>query len=142
MRISVLRRPYYAHLFDMTVVIREAPLGSADSDADRWGQLPRDRTWEDADRAGIEIGMVALQRGEVILPLFAGEPSGGRFYAIGLVMSPEEIAAVADRLGDETVESRTQGWLAFVDRFGVRWQLSDTAPCLGAATTRGDWLEV
>lgn len=133
---------YYADLFDMTVVIREAPLEPADSDADRWGQLPPDRTWEDADRAGIEIGMVALQRDEVILPLFDGEPSGERFYAIGIVMAPEEIAAVADRLDDERVESRKDGWLAFIDRFGVRWQLSDTAPFLGAGRTGGEWLEV
>ena len=57
-------------------------------------------------------------------------------------MTPDEIAAVADRLTDETVEDRRDDWLAFVDRFGVRWQITDRAQFAGAGTSRGLWLDV
>ena len=120
---------YYATLFDMEVVVREGPAPSSFE----WAQLPEDKGWDDAEAAGMPIGMVALQRGDVTLPLFAAEPSGDRFYAIGLVMSQEEIGAVRGRLGsDESVEDSRDDWLAFVDRYGTRWQLSDSAPFRGA----------
>lgn len=133
---------YYSHLFGLDVVLREGPLQSGGPNAELWGQLPPDKTWDDADAAGVDIGMVALQRDDVILALFAAEPTGERFYAVGLVMVPDEIDQVAERLDDEMVENRSDGWLAFIDRFGVRWQLSSTAPFRGAGTTRGSWLDV
>jgi catechol 2,3-dioxygenase-like lactoylglutathione lyase family enzyme len=133
---------YYARLFDMEVVLREGLLGPPGPDGEAWGQLPHDRTWDDAERAGVEIDMVALQRGDVILPLFAAEPSGERFYAIGLLMDADAVAAVGDRLDDETLEDHRDGWLAFVDRYGVRWQLSATFPFVGAGDGAGIWLEV
>jgi hypothetical protein len=134
---------YYSHLFDMEVVLREGPLEPGGPDADAWGQLPEGKSWDDAVAAGVEIGFVALQRGDVILPLFAAEPTGERFYAIGFVTEPEEIAAVEDRLGnDEVVEGTGDGWLAFVDRYGTRWQLSEGFEFRGAGEIRGDWLDV
>ena len=62
---------YYRRLFDFEVVLREGPLEPGGPDAELWGQLPPDRTWDDAEKAGVEIGMVALERDEVILALFA-----------------------------------------------------------------------
>jgi catechol 2,3-dioxygenase-like lactoylglutathione lyase family enzyme len=132
---------YYCGLFEMQVAVREA-LVTNEPHKGQWGQLPLDATWDDAVAAGVDIGMVALERGDVTLPLFAAQPTGERFYAIGLVMEPEEITAVTDRMNGELIESRTDRWLAFVDRYGVRWQLSDSGPFLGAGTSRDVWLEV
>jgi len=128
---------YYVRLFDMDVIVREGPLPTGE-----WGQLPGDRTWADARAAGTPIAMVALQRDDVILPLFAAAPTGERFYAIGLVMTAEEIDAVASRLEAEMIEEQRADWLAFIDRHGVRWQLSTTAPFRGAGERAGRWLDV
>lgn len=125
---------YYAALLGMEVVLREGI--AADGE---WSQLRPELGWEDV--AESRIGMVALQRGDVILPLFADEPSGERFYAIGLVVGEDEIAGVAARLSEEERGgSSAEHWLAFVDRYGLRWQLSTTAPFRGAGA-RGRWLE-
>lgn len=132
---------YYVDVFGMEVVLREGPLEPGGPDADPWGQLPTDASWDDAAAAGVTIAMVALQRGDVILPLFAAPPTGDRTYAIGIVADPSVIDEIAARLTDEIVEGRREGWLTFVDRFGQRWQLSDTAPFHGAGA-RGLWLAV
>jgi catechol 2,3-dioxygenase-like lactoylglutathione lyase family enzyme len=132
---------YYSHLFGMEVVLREGPLEPGGPDADLWGQLPPDRSWEDAESADVAIGMVALQREDVILALFAAQPTGDRTYAVGLVAAPEVVAEIGRRLTDEVVEGQDEGWLAFVDRYGQRWQLSGSAPFRGAGAD-GRWLEV
>jgi hypothetical protein len=78
----------------------------------------------------------------MVLALFAGQPSGVQCYAIGLLAGAAIIDEVADRLDDESIEDRSPGWLAFVDRYGMRWQLSDSAAFLGAGTTTGTWLTI
>lgn len=55
---------YYQARFDMEVVTRE------ELRPDGHRQLPRDKGWSDARRAGIELYMVALRRGEFALALF------------------------------------------------------------------------
>ncbi len=132
---------FYVDLFGMAVLFREGPLEPGGPSAEVWGTLPDDRSWDDAEAAGLAIGLVALQRDDVILPLFAAEPTGVQAYAIGLVMDAAEIEAIRSRLPDDvTVETEGVGWLAFVDRFGVRWQLSDTAPFRSAGEREGRWL--
>jgi len=133
---------YYARLFDLQVAVREAPVSPDGRDAAVWAQLPRDKDWDHAEAAGVAIGMVALEGGDVTLALFAGEPTGERFYALGLVMTAEEIESVAERLGEETIEDHREGWLAFVDRYGVRWQLSTSGPFRGSGDSQGRWLAV
>ena len=129
---------HYAGLFDMEVVVREGPLKDG-----RWASLPDDAGWEEAEAAGVELGMVGLQRDEFILALFAAEPSGMQTYAIGLVMDKDEIEKVCRRLqGDTIVESSSIGYLAFIDRYGVRWQLSTTRWFVGAGEREGLWLEI
>ena len=118
---------YYAELFDLEVLFREVPVGPGGPDALEWRKVPDGVGWDAVESAGFTIGMVALARDEFILPLLGALPSGTAAYAIGLVMSSAEIDLVASRLGPEAiVESRGPGWLAFVDRLGNRWQLSDT----------------
>ncbi|HSM02479.1 MAG TPA: VOC family protein [Acidimicrobiia bacterium] len=133
---------YYARLFGLQVVVREAPQGGGGIDAAVWAQLPQDKTWDDAEAAGVEIGMVGLERDDVTLALFPAAPTGERFYAVGLVATRDEIEAVAGRLADETIEDHREEWLAFLDRYGVRWQLSTRAPFRGAGDSQGRWLDV
>jgi hypothetical protein len=134
---------HYVALFDMEVLFREGPLEPGGPNAELWGTLPPGCTWDDAEAAAVEIGMVALQRGDLILPLFAMAPSGLQTYAIGLVMEDDEIEAIRARLPDDAyVESEQDGWLAFVDRFGVRWQLSNRQPFRSAGERADLWLDV
>lgn len=134
---------YYVALFGMEVLFREGPLEPGGPAAEVWGSLPPGANWDEAEAAGLEIGMVALQRDDFILPLFAADPSGAQTYAIGLIMEQDEIEAVRARLPEDAlVETASEGWLAFVDRFGVRWQLSDTQPFRSAGDRDGIWLNV
>lgn len=132
---------YYTYLFQFEVVLREGPLAHGGPDTELWGQLPPGKTWGDAAAADVDIGMVALQRDEVILALFADSPTGDRFYSVGIVVDAPEIDRVAARLGNETIESHDDGWIAFIDSYGVRWQLSASAPFRGAGAS-GHWLDV
>lgn len=133
-----LAEEYYADLFDMEIVVREGPLVDG-----RWASLPEDAGWDQAEAAGVALGMVGLQRDEVILALFAIEPSGVQTYAIGMVMDESEIEQVRRRLPeDASIEARSDTYLAFVDRFGVRWQLSTTRQFVGAGEREGLWLEI
>ena len=63
-------------------------------------------------------------------------------YAVGLAMAADEIAAIEGRMDTEVVEDRGEAWLTFVDRYGVRWQLSTDAPFMGAGEATGRWLDV
>lgn len=129
---------YYAGLFDMDVVVREGKLGDG-----RWASLPEDAGWDEAEAAGVELGMVGLQRDQFTLALFAEEPSGVQTYAIGLLMDEDEIEQVRRRLSeDATIEASSDGYLAFVDRFGMRWQLGTTRRFVGAGVREGRWLEI
>lgn len=131
---------YYQALFDMEVVTREE-LGP---NGDR--QLPRNKRWSDARRAGIELYMVALHRGEFVLALF-DEASpfirelGLRHYRplfIGLSMPADEVARVRGRLSSEDWDEESGG---FRDRYGVGWQLGEGA-FSGTGDRIGIWLEV
>lgn len=143
--VSDLRRAedYYVALFGMDVLFREGPVEPGGPAAELWGSLPPGTGWDEVEAAGLDIGMVALQRDDFILPLFSSEPTGAQTYAIGLVMERDEIEAVRARLPEDAlVETESEGWLAFLDRFGVRWQLSDTQPFRSAGERDGIWLNV
>jgi catechol 2,3-dioxygenase-like lactoylglutathione lyase family enzyme len=134
---------WYATLFGMDVLFREGSLDPGDPHSDEWGTLPSGFTWDDAAAADVTIGMVALQRGDFVLPLFVAAPTGTQMYAIGLVMDRSEIDQVRGRLPEDAlVESESEGWLAFVDRFGFRWQLTDSGGFRSAGETGGTWLDV
>lgn len=131
---------YYRALFDMEVVTRE----ELSPDGDR--QLPRDKGWSDARRAGIELYLVALRRGEFVLALFdEASPFIGelglrhcRPLFIGLDMSTDEIAYVRARLTGEDWDEESGG---FRDRYGVGWQLGE-GTFSGTGDRIGRWLEV
>jgi catechol 2,3-dioxygenase-like lactoylglutathione lyase family enzyme len=131
---------YYQALFDMEVVTREE-LGP---DGDR--QLPRDKDWSDARRAGIDLYMVALRREGFVLALFdeaspfIGE-LGLRPYRplfIGLDMPADEIARVRARLPGEDWDEESGG---FRDRYGVGWQFGN-GTFSGTGDRIGRWLKI
>lgn len=129
---------YYRALFDLGVMFREARV----SEADDWLQLRPGQGWADAEAAGMATGMVALGRDDVVLALFQGRPRGGRLFAVGLLLADEEIAVVRSRLGDSDVLSSQPGWLEFVDRYGLRWQLAASPEFVGSGTSAGRWLDL
>jgi hypothetical protein len=118
---------YYRAIFGMGVLFREA-VTQAGPDAGGWATLPHETGWDEADAAGVTISMSALQRDDVVLALFAVEPTGTQIYTIGLTMSNEEMEGLRSRLPVDTlIEDEAEGWLVFGDRFGMRWQVSTSA---------------
>jgi catechol 2,3-dioxygenase-like lactoylglutathione lyase family enzyme len=132
---------HYVRVFDMEVLFREAPLEAGGAQAELWATLPLDRNWEDAAAAGIELGMVALRRDDCILALFGGKPAGNQVFAVGLVMGKEEIEGVAGQLSPASVETKEDGWLAFVDHYGMRWHLADRAEFRSNGEAYDRWLD-
>jgi catechol 2,3-dioxygenase-like lactoylglutathione lyase family enzyme len=133
---------FYRRVFDLDVVTREALTTGSVTDDEPWAQLPHAATWEDARRAGLDIRMVGLRRGDLLLALFPGHPQPGTVFLIAIVATVEEIASVRGRLpGDTAVEVDQDDALTFVDPFGFRWQLCGPG-FRGAGDARGRWLEV
>jgi catechol 2,3-dioxygenase-like lactoylglutathione lyase family enzyme len=132
---------YYGRLFQMDLITREAT--TSDGDA----QLPLDKGWADARRAGIELYMVALRRGKFVLALFdesspavsGSNPGRVRPLIIGLLMSADEIARVRTELRED---EPWDGSGEFKDRYGIIWQLTATDRFLGAGERSGRWLAV
>ncbi len=131
---------HYAELFGLTVSFREALMTGGDL-AGRWATFPPDATWEDIDAAETSLVISALGRESVVLALFSAPPTGAQTYAIGLLVDDAEISDIAHRLPpDATVETNTRGHLDFVDRFGVRWQLSSDRAFTSSGERDGTWV--
>jgi catechol 2,3-dioxygenase-like lactoylglutathione lyase family enzyme len=133
---------YYRRVFDLDVVTREALSSGNLTDDDTWAQLPHPATWDDARRAGLEIQMVGLRRGDLLLALFPGHPRPGTVFLIAVVATVEEIASVRGRLPDDTaIEVDEDDALTFLDPFGFRWQLCGPG-FAGPGDRHGRWLQV
>lgn len=110
---------YYQTIFDMELVGREAELADG-----QWYTLPFDKGWEEAEAAGIELGMIFLRKDDFGLGLFRGDSSPGQVYVIGLKMPMEEIAKVRARLPDDTqVLEDEPDYLEFRDPYQITWQI-------------------
>jgi catechol 2,3-dioxygenase-like lactoylglutathione lyase family enzyme len=129
---------FYRQVFGMGLLFREGKL------AGEWGTLPLDKGWEDAEAAGVELGMLALARDDIVLPLFQGTPSPGTVLEICLGFTNEEIESVRSRLtADVTIREHEEGFLHFDDPFGYRWTLQPhEIPFLSNGEHSGRWLEV
>jgi catechol 2,3-dioxygenase-like lactoylglutathione lyase family enzyme len=131
---------FYQHVFGMHLLMREAEL-----DNHLWYTLPTDKGWDDADAAGIELGMLALRRDAFVLALFQGKPvPEDTVLEIGISMTAEAIAAARDRLPD-TVElvKHERGDLMFRDPFGYLWHLWLAGKAFRSnGESSGRWLEV
>jgi catechol 2,3-dioxygenase-like lactoylglutathione lyase family enzyme len=110
---------YYRALFEMEVITREAPMQD-----DVWYAVPEGKGWADLERAGIELGMLALRRDDFVLALFRGDPAPGQVFALGLSMGLDEIAALYHRLpSDSVVEYDAGRMLHFRDPHEYFWQV-------------------
>lgn len=111
---------YYQTVFDMQLVGREALLKDG-----LWYTLPFDKGWDDAEAAGIELGMLALRKDDMVLALLKGDAPQGQVYAIGLAMPAEEIARVRVRLQDDSaIDTDETDRLEFRDLYQITWQIS------------------
>jgi catechol 2,3-dioxygenase-like lactoylglutathione lyase family enzyme len=111
---------FYQPLFEMELIGREAKLGDGS-----WYTLPLEKSWEDAEAAGVRLGMLALRRGEFVLALIQGDAPQGQVFAIGLSLSAEEIAGVRARLPAEAAVLHAEpDALVFRDRYQIEWQIT------------------
>jgi len=130
---------YYQSVFDMELIGREAELADG-----LWYTLPFDKGWDEAEAAGIELGMLLLRKDKFVLALFRGDASPGQVYAIGLTMPKDEIVRVRARLPQEAqVSEDAPDYLEFRDPYQIIWQI--TLPG-SEARTAGDfanrWLKL
>ena len=110
---------YYQSVFDMELVGREAELSDG-----LWYTLPFDRGWDEAEAAGIELGMLALRKDEFCLALFRGDARPGQVNVIGLRMPIEEIAKVRARLPQGTqISEAAPDYVEFRDPYQITWQI-------------------
>jgi catechol 2,3-dioxygenase-like lactoylglutathione lyase family enzyme len=112
---------FYTSVFDLGLLFRESR-----RDDESWHTLRDDLGWDEIDRRGIHVDMVALERDEFVLALFEGSPREGTLYEICITVEAAEVEATRARLpGHVAVEESTPGWLRFVDPFGFRWAVRD-----------------
>ena len=110
---------YYQSVFDMELIGREAELADG-----LWYTLPFDKDWDEAEAAGIKLGMLALRKDEFGLALFRGDAPAGQVNVIGIKMSLKEIAAVRARLPQDTqVSEDAPDYLEFRDPYQITWQI-------------------
>jgi len=130
---------YYQSLFGMELIGREAELEDG-----LWYTLPFDKGWDDALAAGIELGMLALRKGQIVLALFAGDAPQGQVYAIGLNLPAEEIAGIRSRLSANAEMGAYEGnHLVFRDPYQIIWQISVSGnEFQTTADFTGRWLEL
>lgn len=129
---------FYRSVFGMGLLFREAEV------EDGWRTLPPDKSWADAESAGVDLAMVALGGDDFVLTLFEGAPRPGTVLEISLGLAPEEIDAVPQRLPETaTILEQREHFLRFQDPFGFRWQLqSPTARFRSNGEIAGRWLDV
>src|SRR5215471_19704827 len=77
---------FYRALFALDVAFREAET------ADGWYTLPPDASWDDAEAAGISLGLCSLHRDAFTLALEEGaSSSGGRLSHVGVQVDEEDL---------------------------------------------------
>ncbi len=135
---------FYRTLFALEVAFREAET------PDGWLTLPESADWDDAERAGIDLGLVMLYRGGLRLALEAAAAvaEDGQLSHLGIFVDEHELErlrGIAADAGCEIVLDRPQA-LTVDDPFGVRWELNsfpyDDPPSLSTGARAGRWLEV
>jgi catechol 2,3-dioxygenase-like lactoylglutathione lyase family enzyme len=132
---------FYRALFALEVAFREAEV------ADGWDTLPSDAGWDDAEAAGIALGLCSLHRDAFTLALEEGPGwEGGRLSHVGIQVDAEDLErlrAVAPTLGCRLVQDAPT-ILVFDDPYGVRWELTTTAyddpRRLSTGARRGRWI--
>ena len=135
---------FYCGLFRLEVAWREAET------ADGWRTLPEGAGWEDAESAGIALGIVMLYWDGVRLALEAVESvaDNGQLSHLGVHADEDELvriskAAAASRCQIVVNSKRA---LIFDDPFGVRWELNsfpyDNPRAMSTGARTGNWLQL
>jgi catechol 2,3-dioxygenase-like lactoylglutathione lyase family enzyme len=146
LRVERLREAehYYRNLFSLKVAFREAET------ADGWRTLPPSATWEDAEKAGVVLGLVMLYRDGFRLAIEAADAvnENGRLDHIGVYVEEEDLDRIRRRASEgncQIVLDRPNA-LILVDPLGVRWELNsfpyDDPPSLSTGARTGRWVEL
>ncbi len=148
LRVQRLRaaEAFYRELFALEVAFREAetPEGG-------WLTLRASADWDDAEEAGVDLGLVMLYRDGLRLALEAAdavEAVTSRLSHVGVFVDEDEfkrIRAASERLDCEIVNDNQRA-LVIDDPFGVRWELNsfqyDDPPSLSTGARAGRWLDL
>jgi hypothetical protein len=135
---------FYCKLFALEVAWREAETPQG------WYTLAESAGWDDAERAGVELGLVMLYRNGMRLALEAVDEvaEGGRLSHIGVFTDEGELQRlrqIAAQAGCEVVLDREEA-VVFDDPLGVRWELNsfdyDDPPRMSTGARTGKWLNV
>jgi catechol 2,3-dioxygenase-like lactoylglutathione lyase family enzyme len=144
LRVPGLRQAegYYRELFGLEVAFREAPT------AEGWRTLPFDAGWEEAETAGIELGLSVLRRDAFVVALEAADEETDSDHKllshIGLLVSEDELVGLrqrTNRLPCDVVLERDD-LLILEDAHGVRWEITTSQQLRSNGEARGAWLEV
>src|SRR5712691_951751 len=110
---------FYQALFALEVAFREAET------ADGWRTLPPDASWDDAEAAGIHLGLCSLHQDAFTLALEDGPGTvGGQLSHIGVqvdALDLERLRTQAPTLGCHLTLDRPT-IVVFDDPCGVRWE--------------------
>ncbi len=134
---------FYQALFALDVAFREAET------ADGWRTLPPHASWNDAETAGIHLGLCSLHRDAFTLALEDGPgTTGGRLSHIGVQVDAEDLERLrsqAPALGCQFTLNRPT-LLVFDDPYGVRWEVTtfsyEDPSRLSTGARTGRWLDV
>jgi catechol 2,3-dioxygenase-like lactoylglutathione lyase family enzyme len=124
LRVTNLREAeaFYQELYELEVAFREAETPAG------WATLPASATWDDAERAKIQLGLTMLYRGGLRLALEAvnSVAAESQLSHVGIHVAGRELSRLsptAARLGCAIVTDRADA-LVFDDRWGVRWEIN------------------
>jgi catechol 2,3-dioxygenase-like lactoylglutathione lyase family enzyme len=113
---------YYSQLFNLRVAFRETET------SDGWRRLPNNKSWADADLAGVEIEMVMLHREGFALGLekASSVEALGNLSHVGLLVDQGELHRFRSLISklDCCVVHDFDEAVVFDDKFGVRWEPS------------------
>jgi len=134
---------FYRTLFALDVAFRETEI------TDGWYTLPADASSDDAEAAGIHVGLCSLHRDAFTLALEDGSSSeGGRLSHVGVQVDAQDLESlrtVAPTLGCQVVQDGPT-ILVFDDPYGVRWEMTtisyDDPRRLSTGARTGRWLNI
>ncbi len=128
---------YYRQLLGFRVILREAPIDGV------WHTFRRLDVWDGAP-APVVPRMAIMQANEAVLALEEGAATaGGPIEHVGLSVDSETLTQVRGLLVDSghLPEAARADLLVFVDRYGLRWELSAAAdPIQGSGERHGRWI--
>jgi hypothetical protein len=110
--------------------------------------LPSEAGWDDAEAAGIRLGLCSLHRDAFTLALEDGTGSaGGRLSHIGIQVDAQEFERLHSVASErcQIIQYRPS-LLVFDDPYGVRWEVTtssyDDPLRLSTGVRLGHWLDI